>query len=218
MKKQTLPILTYIFIGLSAVLLFQSDGFAEKPRIYQKDARVKAQPNKGAASTNSPDRKSPRVYETNNWIVREEVDEVEKVHDALKVFQSRKIPVYNRRVWIYDKVVDKNDVFVDFITNDFNKDIVFSPDENFVYYLAYTPQGQSNLYGLNLTTEKNFLINPAEQFSVQTCNGKKSFVVVSEKIGDHTYQSYHIFNLEGEKVNFIEKLNKIEDLENVVCY
>ena len=218
MKRQHHPIL----ICLSAVFLSCSDGLAYKPRVYQKNTAVKAQSVKSTASASapaaSPNQKNRAVYETNNWLVREEIDEVEKVNDALKVFQSRKVPVYNRKVWIYNKIIDKNDVFMDFITNDFNKDITFSPNEDFVYYIAYTPEGQSNLYGLNLTTEKSFLINPAQEFSLQTCKGKNNFVVVSEKIGDHTYNSYHIFNLEGQKVNFIEKINKIEDLENVVCY
>ena len=116
MSKQTLLPLVSALI----VFFLQANSFAEKPRIYQKETQVKSQAKpqaaQVAASTNSPDDKE-RIYETNKWVVREEIDEVEKVNDALKVFQSRKAQVYDRKVWIYNKVVDNNDVFVDFVTS-----------------------------------------------------------------------------------------------------
>jgi len=169
--------------------------------------------------TNAIDRLRPRVYQIKNWIVREEidrVDEVDKVKQALAVYKRRKNPTYLHKVWIYDKIVDQNDVYVDFITNDFNRDIVFSPNEDFVYYLEYSPEGEYKLYGVRIGTEETFFINTAEDFFIKTCEQTDTSYVVLSKEGE--IDSYHIFDLDGNKVQFIEKLENIDDLKSVICY
>lgn len=168
---------------------------------------------------NSADRLRPRVYQTKNWIVREEIDqldEADKVKQALAVYKKRKESTYKHQVWIYDKIIDQNDVYVDFITNDFNKDIVFSPNEDFVYYLEYSSDGEHKVYGVKIGTEETFFINTAEDFFIKTCEQNNTSYVITTKDGE--IDSYHVFDLDGNKVQFIEKLEDIDDLKNVICY
>jgi len=110
----------------------------------------------------------------------------------------------------------QNDVYVDFISNDFNKDIVFSPNEDFVYYLEYSSDGEHKVYGVKIGTEETFFINTAEDFFIKTCEQNNTSYVITTKDGE--IDSYHVFDLDGNKVQFIEKLEDIDDLKNVICY
>lgn len=204
------------YIIFIAMIFASSISLAAENKVYPKNKGIYAGI-QGRA--NAIDRLRPRVYQIKNWIVREEIDmldEASMVKQALSVYQNRNNPIYRHKVWIYDKIIDQNDVYVDFITNDFNKDIIFSPDEDFVYYLEYTPGGEHKLYGVRIGTEETFFINTAEDFFIKTCEQADTSYVVLSKEGE--IDSYHIFNLDGNKVQFIEKLENIDDLKSVICY
>jgi len=186
---------------------------AMENRAYLKDNRIIVETPEGDKAVDFTMDRGHRVYRLKNYTVKEEVNVVD---EALKVFERKSPPVYSKKVWIYDQVEDRSQAYVEFMTNEFNEDIVFSPGEEFVYYLEYTPEGEHRLYGIKIGTEEKFFINTAEDFFIETCEDKDtSYVIVAE---DGQVDSYHVFDLEGSKVQFIEKLDNIEDLKNVICY
>lgn len=155
----------------------------------------------------------PNTYQTNRYTVKEKTEMVKR---ALKVFRDRAetSPYYHKRYWLYDTLHEDNTSYLSFTTNDQNADLVFSPDEQFAYYLEVTPGGQSRLTGIKIDTKSKFFIQPAGDFYIETCDeSQKSYVIVTEDAG-----TYHVFDLNGKEVTIPDMPADINDLKNVICY
>ena len=157
---------------------------------------------------------SKKEYESKRYIVEEETDIVER---ALNVFKSKgkSSSLYRKKVWLYNTLEDKDNVYISFTTNDQNAGIIFSPDEEFVYYLEMTPDGERRLNGIKIVGQEEFMISPAGNFFIETCAGrKKSYVIVT---GDDP-KTYHVFDLNGEAVTVPDMPSDIDDLIDIICY
>ena len=157
---------------------------------------------------------SKKEYRSKNYKVKEETDTVEA---ALNVFKNKgkSSSLYTKKVWLYNTLQDDNASYLSFMTNDQNASIVFSPDEEFVYYIEMTPDGQRRLNGVRISTQEQFFINPASSFFIETCEGEQnSYVIVT----DDTASAYHVFDLNGTAVTLPDTLSDIGDLQNVICH
>ncbi len=155
---------------------------------------------------------SKKEYTSKYYKVKEETDTVEA---ALNVFKKKgkSSSLYRKNFWLYNTLQDDNASYLSFTTNDQNAGIVFSPDEEFVYYIEITPDGERRLNGVKISTQEEFFINTADSFFIQTCaGGQTSYVIVTDDAS-----TYHVFDLNGEAVALPDALSNIDDLKNVIC-
>ena len=93
--------------------------------------------------------------------------------------------------------------------------VIFSPNEDFVYYRALTESGDTLIYGVNLHTEKTFLVEKGEEFTVINCNDNQSYIVVRHP-GRRNYFTIH--SLDGNKIKRIRYSGSIDDIGYSFCY
>jgi len=192
--------------------------FAQETRAFLKDGRVVIETPQGAKAVDFSLERGQRVYQLKNWKVKEEVNLAE---EALKVYERKSgdVNLYNKEVWIYSSEDEANNVYVDFVTNKYNQDLIFSPDESYVYYMEYSPSGTQSVYGVNLSNEENFFVGVGNSFYTQTCGNddtSTNYVVITNN--DQGQEQYSVYNLDGSQVPSIGTINSIDDLSEVICY
>jgi hypothetical protein len=163
-----------------------------------------------AADAASSENKSP--YPLKRYTVKEETDTVKR---ALDVFKKKKAQssLYRKKFWIYSTQTGADNSYISFTTNDQNAGIVFSPDEEYVYYVETTPDGKRRLNGVRITTQDRFFVNQPGDFYIQTCGeSSRSYVVVNNGA-----EGYQVYNLDGGSVPIPDMPASINDLEGVIC-
>ena len=159
---------------------------------------------------------SKNEYKSKYYMVKEETDIVEK---ALNVFKKKGKPssLYRKKVWIYDALEEDNASFLSFTTNDQNADIVFSPGEDFAYYLEISSDGTRRLKGVKVGSQAEFLVDATvERFYIETCEDQTtSYLVVldGEEAG-----GYYIYDLEGQSITLPDMPADVNDFKEVICY
>ncbi|MBN1870414.1 MAG: hypothetical protein JW847_07575 [Candidatus Omnitrophica bacterium] len=157
-----------------------------------------------------------KEYNTKRYTVKEETDIVKRALDVFKR-KSKSSSLYKRRFWIYETLNEDNESYLSFMTNDQNAGIVFSPDEDFVYYVEISPDGRHRLRGFNVESQKRFPVNEdIDRFYIETCeDAGASYLVVldSEEAG-----GYSVYDLDGESVVLPDMPADVNDLKNVICY
>ena len=157
-----------------------------------------------------------KEYKSQKYTVKEETDIVER---ALSVFKDKGKPssLYRKRIWISDTLDEENTSFLSFTTNDQNEGIVFSPDEEFVYYIEISPGGRRRLKGVKIGSQEEFFVNAiVGSFFIETCEDRKtSYLVV---LDGKTTEGYHVYDLEGRSIVLPDMPADVNDLKKVICY
>ena len=156
-----------------------------------------------------------KEYRTKNYTVKEEIDVVRKALDVFKQ-KGRKV-LYRKKVWIYTTPEEDNASFLSFMTNDQNQAIVFSPDEEFVYYVEISPSGGRRLTGVAVGSKKEFFISETvESFFIETCEDRgTSYLVV---LDGKEVEGYYIYDLQGRSIGLPDMPADVNDLKRVICY
>ena len=157
-----------------------------------------------------------KEYTSQKYTVKEETDIVEQ---ALNVFKKKGRPssLYRKRVWISDTLDGENTSFLSFTTNDRNESIVFSPDEEFVYYVEISSGGRRRLKGVKIGSREEFFVDAAvERFFIETCEDQKtSYLVV---LDGKKIEGYHVYDLQGRSIVLPDMPADVNDLKRVICY
>lgn len=160
--------------------------------------------------------KEKKEYKTKNYTIKEETDVVEQ---ALQVFKKKSKPssIYRKKVWIYDTLGEDNASFLSFTTNDQNSDIVFSPDEDFVYYVELSPNGRRRIAGVKVGSDKKFYVGASiGSFYIETCEEKETdYLVVLDDAEDG---GYRVYDLEGQSVLLPDMPASVDDFKRAICY
>ena len=153
----------------------------------------------------------PAVYNLKKWVVEENTDPVKH---ALEVYKKKSEPSYTRRIWLTGKLDGKKRLIVEYVPTGNNDKVIFSPNEDFMYYLGLTPGGQSTVYGINLLSNKKFSLGSGENFRTVNCPDKKSYVVVQPG-GQGTI--YQVYTIAGERMKTLTDLKNPLDIEKNLC-
>ncbi|MCR4336808.1 MAG: hypothetical protein NUV91_03280 [Candidatus Omnitrophica bacterium] len=154
---------------------------------------------------------NPVVYNLNHWTVEENVDPVEH---ALEVYKNKSRPSYRKHVWLTDKRNGTKHMIAEYSPHGTADKIIFSPDENFMYYLGVTPGGQNIIYGINLSSQEKFSLGAGEDFKMVNCPDKKSYIALQ---AGQERPVYNIYTVAGEKINILTDLSTPIDLEKALC-
>ena len=153
----------------------------------------------------------PAVYNLKQWIVEEKADPVKH---ALEVYKKKSESRYTRRVWLTGKVDGKKHLVAEFASRGNDDKILFSPDENFMYYLGLTPSGENMVYGVNLSSNKKFSLGSGENFRTVNCPDKNSYIVVQS---DGKSTVYQVYTTSGERKTILTDLKSPLDIEKKLC-
>lgn len=157
-----------------------------------------------------------KEYRSKYHTVKEETDTVKRALDVFKK-KGKRSSLYKKRVWIHDTLQEDNASFLSFMTNDQNEGIVFSPDEDFVYYIEVTPGGRRSLKGLKIGSKEDFFVDEAVgRYFIETCEASKvSYLVV---LDGKEVEGYHVYDLEGRPLVLPDMPADVNDLKNMICY
>lgn len=154
----------------------------------------------------------PAVYNLKRWVVEENTDPVKH---ALEVYKKKSEPRYTRRIWLTGKTDGKKRLIVEYAPRGDDDKVIFSPNEDFMYYLGLTPGGQSIVYGVNLLSNKKFSLGSGENFHAVNCPDKKSYVVVQP---DGQGTIYQVYSISGERMKTLTDLKSPLDIEKNLCH
>lgn len=152
----------------------------------------------------------PAVYNLKKWNVEAEADPVKH---ALNVYKRKSAAAYNQRIWITNKSNGTQRVLIENIAPNATDKILFSPNEDFMYYLGVAPGGASLVYGVNLLTQQKFSLGGGQNFNAVNCPGKQSFVVIQGQ----QPTVYQVFTSTGERMKDLTDVNSPVDLEKNLC-
>lgn len=153
----------------------------------------------------------PAVYRLKDWIVEQEAD---PVRHALEVYKKKSEPRYMKRVWVTGKKDGKKRLIVEYLSGGTDDRMVFSTDEDFMYYLGIAPGGQNMVYGVSLSSGKKFSLGAAENFNMVHCPGNKDYVVVQQGRG---LAVYTIYTVTGERMKTLTNIQDPVDIEKSLC-
>jgi len=157
------------------------------------------------------EKKSPSRYALKKWHVKEEDSPIQK---ALNVYKKRDKPSYLKKLWVVDKNDGTNSFVLEYQYGG-NDEIIFSPTEDFLYYIGLSAAGQDIIYGLNLSNRKQFVIQQGSDFDVISCANEEHYVVVHE-LG--TNESHIIYQTDGKQVNSLNGAMNIDEIKKQVCF
>ena len=153
----------------------------------------------------------PAVYNLKRWVVEENTDPVKH---ALEVYKKKSEPRYTRRIWLTGKTDGKKRLIVEYSARGDGDKVIFSANEDFMYYLGLAPGGQSIVYGVNLLSNKKFSLGSGENFRTVNCPDKKSYVVVQP---DGQGTIYQVYTIAGERMKTLTDLKSPLDIEKNLC-
>ncbi|MFC1704615.1 hypothetical protein ACFL1E_07550 [Candidatus Omnitrophota bacterium] len=155
----------------------------------------------------------PSVYNLEKWDVKTDSGSVEK---ALEVFKRKGQPRYSQKLWLVDKSDATKTIYVQYATGSAQGKVLFSPNEDFVFYSGLSPAGTSVVYGMNLITSDEFIVDSGVDFNMFTCpNTNTSYVIVEQNGAAEV--SYQVYNLNREKVVVLTEGVNLDNLGQYIC-
>ena len=148
------------------------------------------------------------------WYVSDNPD---KVGQALKVFEDKGEPPYQERYWIINQDDQNQKIIIEYTSFDTQPNMIFSPDEDFVYYKNLTDLGETSIIGINLSTREEFMVGRSDEFDLVTCpDDDAAFIALMDQ--KKKKKIYTIYNLQGEQVNSINQNIRFHNLQDYICY
>ena len=151
-------------------------------------------------------------YKSKKWTIESETS---PVREALTVYEGKSQPLYKTTVYISQKGRAEPSLLFTYQSRDRDSEIIFSPDENFIYYIDTTDEGDHIIHGFQLKTSEDFLVGPGMSLDILDCPRHDYFLVVEE---DELDAHYVIYNMKGNRINTFNKRESIEDLIPFICY
>jgi len=201
-------------ICLLLLLMIPVVGRAEPNRAFLKNGQIRVQTNAEIRDLDySQDKKYTPSFDLERWAVLEKSDPVQ---EALKVYEKKSRPLFTRRFWIIDKNDQTRKVVVEYTSHDRQQQIIFSPDEKYVYYVKDPLDGPGLLTGVNLLTGKPFVITPAHSFFLSTCPDQKSYVVV-KGVSSADGNRYMVYTQDGKLTNTVVYQGAPGTISQAIC-
>jgi len=204
-----------IFFLIIVFLCCLNSSFAQEkgPEVSLKDGQI--QVILSDSSIKTLDYSKDNKYSDLNlkkWIVYEKADPVK---EAIKVYKNKAETSRVREVWIVDRDGKIKSVVLEYEYNEGKDKLVFSSDEDFVYYFGLSDHGGNVIYGVNLLDGKEFLVaSNAVEFDVTTCPDDKSYVIVQV---EGEVLNYYVYTLNGNNLDAATYSGTLAAFSKDVC-
>lgn len=186
--------------------------YAQTVKAYLKDGQIVTECGDDVQSVDLDRRDGRRRYSLNKWDVTEHAD---PVREALKVFKKKGAPAYKKKVWLIDKGDGTNTIVVEYVSNKTLDKLLFTPDEDFMYFIDFSRPGHSMIYGLNLRTKRQFAVTSASDFEIVTCDNRESYLLVAAGSPE---TRYYVFKTTGQKAMTLDGAMTLDEIKREVCY
>jgi len=193
------------------MVFFASNCFSAETKAYLQNGSIMVENEDGIRSIDYSQSNKYQRYDLKKWRVREEGNPVQ---EALSVYNKKAAPLYKTKLWIIDKGNSGEKIFIEYSTTGNNNQVIFSPEEDIIFYLDVSLGGDQGIYGLNLLTKDKFFVDYAEHFVLTTCNDQTTYLVIEKDGG----QVYYIYNLDGERINMIPIQGVGGNIQERICY
>ena len=173
------------------ILLAGTTCLAQQNKAYVKNGKIIVETPEGVKSIDYSQPSGQRYNQLQKWTVKEEIN---NVNGALSIFKKRSEPIYKKKVWIFDKN-GKQKILIEYTSDDGDGGVVFSPNEDFVFWVGRSWFGRPAVYGRNLSRRGNFTVANANNFNLVTCDNQQTYVMIKKEMKDLTY--YYLYDLNG---------------------
>lgn len=194
-------LLTILFQLFTTIVSAENDGF-----LYNRQMIVQTQMGTNAANDSDDPYGLNRLKK---WEVRKEGDPVAA---AIKTYKNKKHSANQQNVWIVDKSNPTRTILLEYGAGASDK-VLFTPAEDFAFYVGTVGTGTSAIFGLNLATKDQFKLGAGTDFFLQTCPDRQNYVVVQG-----TDNNYTVYNSFGKKVKDLNEVANLNNLNQLVCY
>lgn len=205
--------LLFVFLCLSGFC------FGEENKAYLSDGKIVVKPAEApvlaqpavSGETASSSEPAPSAYNLKNWDVSEQVN---PVAEALKVYKSKGEDLYTRQVYIYDKTRKHQRIYIEYTNRKNNDKVIFSPNEDYVYYRDFSDGGEGVIYGVNLLNNRRFAVDRGEDFEFFNYGPGKDYILV--KKGSDRLRYYVLYGLDGKQERIIHYGGSFEDVKKQI--
>jgi hypothetical protein len=202
---------TIAVVVLLTIIVAGDSGLAQDVKVYLKDGQIIRERRTEPASDAMASQEG-KGYHLKKWDIATEVDPVQ---EALKVYKKKGEPLYQKRVWIIDKGNGTKNLLVEYVSSSSDSQVVFSPEEDFMYFLRTDDTGQNLIYGLELNTRRQFHIGTGKNFNLLTCPNRMSYVILEQ---DEQGLKHFIYQLTGEQKRVLHGAMTQDEIKKQVCY
>jgi hypothetical protein len=182
---------------------------------YIKDEKIIIEDSKGRKKISAYSKdKNRSIYNLKRWCIQTEDSPLD---EAIKVFKNKAQPKYKRTILLINKKDNTQSVLIEYIPNQREDKVVFSPDENFMYFLDASSPETNIIYGINLTTNERFVVSSGVDFDILTCpSNKNSYIVVKKDAANQML--YYVYNLDRQQEKILTGAVSLEDIAKYICY
>lgn len=188
---------------------------AQDNSAYLKDGKIVVETKQGLKKTLDYEEKSRySSYNLKKWGIKEKLD---PVAEALKIFKKKDEAFYNKKIYIFEKSSGKEQMLIEYIVDKNNDKVIFSPNEDFMFYIGLTDTGESIVYGVNLFSEQKFEVDSGNNLAMANCWSNKSYIIIKDNVSEDDI-IYYIYNLKGKRLGVLSKSMIVGDLDDYICY
>ena len=183
--------------------------------VYLKDGKITIESDAGIKTIDYSQKPGTQVHKLNKWEVK--TVRHDPVDEALKVYKNKSGSVYQKEIVLINKEDETQTIIVEYNVEGGNDKILFSPDENFMFYAGLLPGGTNIIYGMNLSTNEEFTLDSGVDFDIFTCpNNNSSYIIVHQSDTEETI--YQVYNFNREKLNVLTDSLTLDNMESYICY
>lgn len=188
---------------------------AQDSSVYLKDGKIVVETKQGLKKALDYEESSRySSYNLKKWGIKEKLD---PVAEALKIFKRKDKTFYNKKIYIFEKSSGKEQMVIEYIVDKNNDKVIFSPNEDFMFYIGLTDTGESIVYGINLFSEQKFEVDSGNNLAMANCWSNKSYIIIKDNVSEDDV-IYYIYNLKGKRLGVLSKSMIVGDLDDYICY
>ncbi|MBU0468853.1 MAG: hypothetical protein KKD07_01035 [Candidatus Omnitrophica bacterium] len=193
------------------IVFFVATSFAQDNQVQLKDGQIIIKtPEEVKALDYSAEEKYSAI-KLKKWDIRKESD---VVGEALKVYKKKQDPVYSQKIWISEKEDGTQKILVEYKSSQEDSRIIFSPDEDYMYYIGLSDTGESMIYGMKLSGQESFVFDAADDFQLMECPGSGNYFVLLKNNEDPRVM---VYDSEGDQEDVLHYTGDLMDLDELIC-
>lgn len=200
-----------IYLAAFFIMFFVATSFAQENQVQLKDGKVMVKTSKEVKSLDYSAEEKYSAIKLKKWDIKKESDVVD---EALKVYKKKQDPVYSQKIWISAKDDGTQKILVEYKSLQEDSRIIFSPDEDYMYYVGLSDADESVVYGMNLNSQESFVFNTADDFQLMECGGSSDYFVL---LKDNEDARVIVYDSEGTRDNVLNYTGDLMDLNELIC-
>ena len=200
-----------IYTVVVFIMFFAVTSFAQENQVQLKDGKVMIKTSKEVKVLDYSAEEKYSTIKLKKWDIRKESDVVD---EALKVYKKKQDPVYSQKIWISAKDDGTQKILVEYKSLQEDSRIIFSPDEDYMYYIGLSEADESVVYGMNLSSQESFVFNAADDFQLMECGGRGNYFVL---LKDNEDARVIVYDSEGTQDNILNYTGDLLDLNELIC-